>query len=276
MGDIQQAKEYLEQSLVLCRKIEDVDGIATRLSNLGRTAYFQGDYARARALIEEGQTYYKKAGNLQAFNVFYFLLMYITPDPDTLQKAEKALAYSREIQDTNQKYILLSFSEILWSQGNFEQAEKYGQEVFIFTREEDWDQGFSSIQACLRLGRLALSQGDYLKARQYIKMAVMKTKKQISTDAMLESNVLDALAIWLTAEGKMEQAAQALGALDKMYRRLEPSFLPRKLSEHETALSTVRLALGEPAFTQAWKEGQAKTLGEAIEIVKQAERWEKE
>jgi tetratricopeptide (TPR) repeat protein len=277
-GDIQQAIQYKEQGLAFFRKIGDVDGIASCLVDLAKVVFYQGDQARARALVEEGLAYYKKAGNLQASNGFCALLLRIMPDPDTIQRAEEALAFCRETQDIVQGNILLTLSEVLWSQGDFPRAEGYGQDVIAYVQEVGGERFRTSMMACLWLGRLALTQNNLLKAGQYFKTAVLCMRKRASSFAGLQVFVyiLDALAVWSAAGGNMERAARALGALEELYQRFVPDMLPRMCSEHDAALATVRQTLGEQAFDQAWNEGKALTLEQALEAVRQAEGWEEE
>jgi hypothetical protein len=62
----------------------------------------------------------------------------------------------------------------------------------------------------------------------------------LGVDALLQFNILDALAVWLTAMGKLERAVRAFGSLEGIYRRFEPCFLAHKCNEHEAELAAVR------------------------------------
>jgi hypothetical protein len=50
-------------------------------------------------------------------------------------------------------------------------------------------------------------------------------------------------------------------------------FQPRAREEHAASLAAARQALDEEAFTQAWIEGQALTLRQAIDEVRREEGW---
>jgi len=128
----------------------------------------------------------------------------------------------------------------------------------------------------LLMGRLKLTQGDTNQAGQYFKRAVMRLNKETGIKEFYLAELLDALAVWLAVKGKMKQAAQAFGAVDDIYQRFEPGFLPRKISEHEAALVVVRNVLDDQTFTKYWKEGQAFTLWQALEEVGREEDWEKD
>jgi tetratricopeptide (TPR) repeat protein len=52
-SDYEQAREWLEESLVLQRELGDEKGTADMLINLGTVALDRGDYPRARALFDE-------------------------------------------------------------------------------------------------------------------------------------------------------------------------------------------------------------------------------
>ena len=53
---------HYEEGLALCRELSDQGGSARSLNNLGSVAYMQGDYARARVLLEEGLAVHRDLG----------------------------------------------------------------------------------------------------------------------------------------------------------------------------------------------------------------------
>lgn len=62
-GNYSSARTYKEESLTLCRELEDQFGIARSLNGLGNAALSQEDYAFALACFEEGLTIHREGGN---------------------------------------------------------------------------------------------------------------------------------------------------------------------------------------------------------------------
>jgi predicted ATPase len=75
-GQMQPAILGLEESLAIFRQIDDPAGIASCLSGLTYIARFQNEYARAYALRAEVQEYYCKIGYLDALNDSYIEQLY--------------------------------------------------------------------------------------------------------------------------------------------------------------------------------------------------------
>lgn len=276
-GEIELAKTYLEQGLVICKDLADLDGIATRLCNLGRIAMFQGEYTQARALVKEGLTYYRAVGNLESYRgwprfVLLMLEAQIGGDPDAVYQAEEGLKYYRETQD------ILSlidgtfvFAFVEWSFGNFERAERFAQEVLALNPYGNLDFFGNNIDMCL--GRLALTQGKIEQAGQHFKNQISNmTEAGVRVLTVVE--ILDSLAVFLTFQNQMALAVKIFSAVDVLYFRFSPGLYPRQRSEHNSALASARAALGKEAYSRIWAEGQGLTLWQALEEVRQAEGWD--
>ncbi len=276
-GEIQQAKEYAELSLAICRQIEDLDGIGSRMIELGVIANLQGDRSKAINLYQEGLGYYQKVGVFFAYNWWLVRFIYfIQYDPEFVKQAEVALHHFRETQ--NQPILvdcLIIFIEVEWSEGNFDRAERFGQEAApLLAAHSPGPQLLSYYRYFLWLGRLALTLGNLTQTRQNFIAMLPWVKYELGVTPIDLVKVLDGLAVWCAAVGHMEQAAQIFGAEEEMYQRFAPGMVSRQRSEHDFALAAARAALGEAAFTQNWQAGQALTLWQALEDVKRAEGWE--
>ena len=62
-GDYARARELLEEGLIIYRELGIKEGIARSLYSLGRVTFGQGDYATAQTLHEESLTLYRELGN---------------------------------------------------------------------------------------------------------------------------------------------------------------------------------------------------------------------
>jgi predicted ATPase/DNA-binding SARP family transcriptional activator/uncharacterized protein HemY len=68
-GDYAAARALLEESLVISRELDDAWGIAWSLNNLGNVASLQGEYEAARALLEEGLAIFRELADQEGVTV---------------------------------------------------------------------------------------------------------------------------------------------------------------------------------------------------------------
>src|SRR5947209_3529050 len=62
-GDYARARSLLQEGLAIYRELGARSGVARTLFNLGRIAFAQGDYATAQALHQESLTMFKELDN---------------------------------------------------------------------------------------------------------------------------------------------------------------------------------------------------------------------
>ncbi len=278
-GDFQKGREILEESLAICRNMADPYGIARCLGDLEAFSRAQGDYYRARAEIEEARPYYQEIGNYYRLNDSYinqlFTELELGEDPEIFRRAEQALVFFRETQDEEWLcWILVEFSVVEWSRGNFDRAEELVKEVLAIrqTREGVFKPLIYHIYC-----RLILSQGDLARARQLLKpyfqsMTYDHGYLYFGSDYF---NFLGVLSGLLSAEGRMARAVRILGALDESYHLYFHWIVPRQRHEHDATLSSASKTLSPEAFAEAWQAGQALTLQQAFEEAIRAEGFER-
>ncbi len=110
------------------------------------------------------------------------------------------------------------------------------------------------------LGRVALSQHELIQAGTLIQMAILE--KNIAV--VDKTPLLEGAAALFSQQGKRLQAVRLFGALDEQYQPGRLSLPLHAREEHEQALASARLGLGEEAFAAAWQEGQAMTPAQAV------------
>lgn len=84
------AERSAEDSLALCRRLEDDEGIAANLRVLGFLRYRSGDLAKAQALLEECLAIFRRLGNQEGVAAALTNLAYFVKD------AAQARAYAEE------------------------------------------------------------------------------------------------------------------------------------------------------------------------------------
>jgi tetratricopeptide (TPR) repeat protein len=267
MGNIPEGQKYLESGLAICQQLQDVDGIATRLSASVVLASYRGEHAKARALFEEGVHYYQRVRNMWSIHNMAVNALLLWPDPDRIGRAEHALAFFIETQDDS--YTIMAYYNLMyaeWSNGNFERVQRLadqGLELFA-SRKLQNNQNFGIF--FLRIARLALSLGDEQKAQQNLKMSLPYFLKNNPVGLAAETtDLIDSLAVLFAKRGAFRWAVQVLGAIEDTYQHFLFQILPRQRSEHDEALRAAREALGEEAYNAAWQAGCAMTLAQALE-----------
>ena len=109
----------------------------------------------------------------------------------------------------------------------------------------------------------AIQDGNYLSARTHFAeaLALFRSLK----DHRSLSYVLERFARLVCLKGNCEAAARILGAASALREITNAQPQAHERDELDEDLFTLTEALGEEAFTAAWKEGQYMTAEQAIE-----------
>jgi len=78
------------------------------------------------------------------------------------------------------------------------------------------------------------------------------------------NNLINALGVLFSAQHRAQRAATLFGAQAKLYEWQKNMLSLAEREEYEQALASTRVALGDLGFTDAWEEGRAMTLDQAI------------
>jgi predicted ATPase/DNA-binding SARP family transcriptional activator/DNA-binding CsgD family transcriptional regulator len=228
-GDQGESKALIEEALALYRELQDEEGIASGLTDLGLVAVLgQWDDIPLQAVLEE---LVELKPRLKNRNTLAYLLMLegmIAMSRDDMEHSvtlhEQSLELFREIRNTQGMITCLGHLGLLaLIRGDYESAPSLLRESLRLAWELDYKQ---SIQHCL-----------YTLA---------------CVTAYLEQPVR-AAKLWGVVEG-MEEAYGA---------HLTPVIL--SLTDYEGHLSRGRSQLGEEGFAVAWAQGKAMSLGQAVE-----------
>jgi predicted ATPase/DNA-binding SARP family transcriptional activator/TolA-binding protein len=128
-GDYERARALIEESLDLCNEMQDSSGIAQATGILGALAVQQSDYDRARRLLEECLDFYRKLESRGGIT-----------------------------------FALMNLGNVLRRQGDYEQARHLYEETLRLSKESG-DKYYLS-QTLHNLAVLAAEQGDHEQARR--------------------------------------------------------------------------------------------------------------
>ncbi|MCC6176140.1 MAG: tetratricopeptide repeat protein [Chloroflexi bacterium] len=224
------ALRWLEQSLALWREEGDSRGLATVLSWLALLARASGDLARAAMLLEESANLVRRAG------------------PETARDA--VLAAFAETP-------FASLAVLTEQQGNLAQARLLLDEDLAFCRARGDLHGVANA-----LRALAYGQDDAERAEILLRESLALFHELADTPCSW--NNLELLAHAATRAGRYARAARLLGAAEIPQKTsgLAPMLSVRRV--HDVAVAAARAGLGDDAFAEAWDEGRAMTLEQAV------------
>jgi predicted ATPase/class 3 adenylate cyclase len=230
--ELGQAGELFEEGLELSRELSDTWWIATSLSNLALVPQSRGDYERATELYEKSMDLFREQGDKQGL-----------------------------------AYCLNNLAMLVYSQGDLGRATQLTEEGVALLRELG-DRGGVALALC-NLGWIALLQDDLGRAADLYRESL-----SLSWDAGLNpivQSALEGFACLAGAKGDVERAARLWGAAQALQ---EAKGIPRDtdfLAEADARISAVRSRREEEAWEEAWRNGRAMTLEEAVSYALEGE-----
>jgi predicted ATPase/class 3 adenylate cyclase len=225
-GDAASERLFAQQGLALNRLLGDRWGAAYSTFLLGGNAASAADFERARPLLEE------------------------------------ALDRFREVGDDH--YVLVATDALAWTYGELGDRERrraLHEEVLGQARAQS-----NEPVIALQLEQLAIFAADERNVDGALSM--LKESLQISRDFGDPSAIADTLgyfaAVLVTAR-RAEEAARLLASAEALHEEFGSSGAwPAK--ENDEALGRIRAQLEETAFAEAWAQGRALTVDEAVAL----------
>ena len=261
-GKMEQAIPNVEQSLAIYRSIGDPLGqaIAARWLSLK-----MNDPEQSKSLLLESLRLSREMGNLSGIGVCLNLLADKAIRAGDFSQAAAWLEESKTIHQqlgdqTSEAGVLENYGKIYYWQGDYsrscacyEEAIRLYEKVGILP---------SWVQAHLAYTELRL--GNESKAKELFRVCVQQFKKaNIGTGLIF---VAEGLASLYADQGQSERAARLFAWTDVQRRRggdLRPLV---EQSSVERDLETIRSQLDEAAFNQAWADGSAMTVDQALAV----------
>ncbi len=260
-----EGRVWLEKLLALVSVEAAPEVRAAALRGAGKAAYYQNDFAIARACFEQSLTLDRASNNQPgiAEALARLGLLAVTPEEWATARSllEESLALYRALQDQDGTALTLSMlGYMLHCHGDCVSARSMLEESLALLRETG--DSVEIARAKLTLGHIARVEGDYAQARgQFIES--LNIARYIGTQWGIFL-LLNAVGYLAAAERQFERAARLLGAADHLGESIGASLFQTDRADHETSVAAARAALGERAFAAAWAQGRAMTMDEAI------------
>ncbi len=239
-GDFGAAKTLVEEGLALYREVEDEEGIASALTNLGMVAVLgQREDIPLRTVMEE-------LGELK---------------PHLENRTTLA-------------YLLVLEGLAALSQGDLEHSLALHEESLELFRETQDARGI--LNCLVHLGGIALAGGDYEGALSLLRESLRLGWESEVTQQIQVS--LHGLACVAASQEQPVRAARLWGAVEGMQEDYGVHLMPMALSftDYEGRLKLARSQLDEEAWSGTWEQGKALALERAVEYALSEEEEEHE
>jgi DNA-binding CsgD family transcriptional regulator/tetratricopeptide (TPR) repeat protein len=223
----EQALDLIEQSLALCRRHSDKQGIARSLFLSGVIAHWLGDRDQGANFLEE------------------------------------SLSLSREMEDDPHVIdALLFLGDVRLRQGKNELAETIWQEGLTRSRKSGDQWGLAFAQSAL--GELARRKGDLEHAVSYFQASL---NIQVGPGFKVEIPfTLEALAMTVAELGHAKPAAQLWGAAEGLRQDIQAPLPHSYHGEYAPYKDVIKAALGEDVFAEVWADAQTMSLEQAVTL----------
>jgi predicted ATPase/class 3 adenylate cyclase len=224
-GELERETELLEESLALSREAGSLRGMAGSIFILGAAWRHRGDLERATQLLEEALTMFRETG-------------------------DQAMIAS----------VLTSLGFTFLFQGDLERATATSEEAAAMFRVQKHTSYLA--YALNNLGWVALLRGDSERARAVYAESI-RAQREIGAKVSAPENLLG-LACVAAARGEAERAARLFGASEALPEAMGAPLEPGERAFQEPYLAAARSQLDETSWQEAWAQGRAMALEEAI------------
>ena len=234
----------------------------------GHLAFAQGDYDAGKGYHRQALALSQESGDdVGRAWALIFLASNMGAFPDEVEAGirlcQDGLALFRDLDDMPGITRALNVLGELWRLvGDYERAKDAYEECRVLSLQRGDKQRVATSMS--NLSYVAMHQGDYLRAA-----ALLREGLAITVELNYKHTFglgLAMLAGPVGASGQPERAARLFGASESILQNLGASLQPADKIEIDRNLDDVRAQLDEKTFDQAWAEGRAMSLEDAVAL----------
>jgi tetratricopeptide (TPR) repeat protein len=264
-GDPATARSYIEDGLVIAKKIGDIGIEADLLDLAAWIAYRRGDLDQASPLIDKAANLVGRGDTrgLQGRVLYHRAAIRGSADPEG-SRADfvDAISYFRAMGDLDGAlnclgalgYHALLGGDLQAARAQLEEARAAAQDCSSFS--------FLGNTTCL--GLIAIMEGDVGSASDLYAESLRLLHK--FGDTWWVSYSLLGVGLCLTAFGDPRCAAEIHGAADAVLDGIDFAYEPIEAELRAQDLARLRHTLGETAFDSAYQAGRRLSSLQAIEL----------
>ncbi|MBN6052585.1 LuxR family transcriptional regulator, partial [Nonomuraea sp. RK-328] len=266
-GSMTEGRHWLDRGLGLVPR--DARAHRTGLWAAATLALYQGDRAEAEGMLEDAQRLAREAGDDEtrtfATQVSAMVAFSGGDARSGMALMEKARAGHVDRGDLSALGINLYYDASFSAEEDPERAGELAQEFLTLCekRRAEPSRGY----ALFAVGITAWHQGHPERAEAMLKEA-MEIRRTIN-DRWGLAECVEVLAWIAGAYGRYERAARMLGVASALWQAMGVSpatFWPHK-RDHENCVARTREALGQRAYTAAFRSGERLGLDRAVPYV---------
>lgn len=270
-GYFDEGREWCDRALSKTEGMLRTTPGATVLYWAGGMAYYQGDYASARSCLSECLAISRETGSGRYTALSLNGLALVDACEGDYVSAQRylheCLEIAREVGDpTNLAQVLNNLGNNAKDLGEYALAKTYLQECVVISREIGYRQNTAS--ALYNLGGVSYYLNDYASAKGYF-CDCLKIAQEIGYKLLIAES-LESISVLVMLQKRLKCACNLWGAAEILRESIGAPIPPDDRLKHEEPLDLLRADLGVKAYTEAWSEGRAMTLEQAIALALEA------
>jgi predicted ATPase/class 3 adenylate cyclase len=265
--DLQAAEAFFEESLRICRELDDAEQEGWTMFNLGQVAGLRGDLDDAERCYQRSLALFVRLGYpiAQAW-VLHQLSMLVEKRGDHAAADSylaRAFAFSDRFGGGADFSPLIERGWLACQRGDYQRALDLLQQGYDQAQHRDNRDVWVALmwQAVCHV-----ELGDLVTATQLCRQALAIALENV--DDIRVSQIAMIIANVAVAGGKHITVARLLGCADSYLASISYQFEHDTETDwkrlHDRTLTACRAALDEATFAAAWEAGQALTLEQAI------------
>jgi tetratricopeptide (TPR) repeat protein len=268
-GDYQMARAQRAEAVSIWRELGDTSGLADELHYLGHLTLDQCDTITAHSAFEESLVLYRELGNgflIHALVGDLGMVAYHQGDYVTASRLlEKSVTGLRTHGPTDTLGDHLNrLGDLARLANDYERAAQLYDESLALFREIRGTLGIAS--ALHKLGYVAQYRGEYMRAQALFAESLALQWQMGNKQGIAECLVgLAGLAGVRDARvGGGKRVVRLLAAAAGVLEAMNVPLAPADRADFDRAHAAARRESDEAAWTEAWSQGQAMTLEQAI------------
>jgi predicted ATPase/DNA-binding SARP family transcriptional activator len=264
-GDNPQALARFEESLALCRVLEDSDGVLSGINDVGAVMFRQGEYARAEVLYQEALALRRDRGETrlvaQLLNNLATSAFAQGDFARGIALSEESLGILRALDDrysvavvlTNLGQARLETSDLVGAAAACDEGLPVARDL----------QARDAVARFLSLGgSIARQGGDYGHAWRQLVEALALYRDLGAMDELWRT--FEELAFVALAARQYERSVLLLASGAACYDLAGTVRSPGEQAAYDRCVADTSSALGAGAFQNAWNRGRALPLEDAV------------
>ena len=252
------------QALALAQALDDIWRQARALANLGWID--SRDFTGRIGYWEKAIPLFRKAGDLRWLAALLGSLGFYLALNGDIEPAQKCLDEATLLlQQLNRQNLVSNnarygYAQIALMRGDYERARALLQETAAVNKESgNW---LDYVWARVRLGYVALREGNVIEARDMLTEAALEFQKDANIIGVVFA--LEGIASLYATLGKPERAARLIGWADTMRKEIKDTRPLFEQADVDKIIAACLAKMSEVAFSDAYDEGQKMSLDDTV------------